>query len=171
MIAVLTGVGNLELHSLWDAVVKYTSIQHAAVRAAAARALARLVHDPESRGTAEQLLLGLLSDEAEGVQCESAEALGAIGTVGMVEPLLGHTHGAGRGRLRQAARGAIAQIQARLGDVEAGRVSLSEGSDLQGAVDLVDTSCALRVGELSLSDEEGQREPAAEESRKTRSSA
>jgi hypothetical protein len=75
-----------------------------------------------------------------------------VGSVRAVEPLLGLTRGLGRASLRQSARGAITQIQTRLGDVEAGRLSLADNS-LEGAVELASTSAAVRVGDVSLADE------------------
>jgi HEAT repeat protein len=95
------------------------------------------------------VLIALLSDASADVQRASAEALGGFGSVAAVEPLLPLAEGFGRSQLRQAARGAIGRIQSRLGNVEAGRVSLADDQELAGAVDLADTA-ATRVGELSL---------------------
>jgi hypothetical protein len=99
----------------------------------------------------ELALLQLLADEEAEVQTAAAEALGAVGSVAAVEPLLPLTKGFGRGSLRQAARGAIASIQSRLGDVEAGRLSLAE-EELSGSVTLVDEQAAIG-GEVTLAPE------------------
>jgi hypothetical protein len=152
LIAVLTGVGTLSLTSLRGAVLRCTDIAHEGVRAAATRALARLVDSPAVQASTEQRLLQLLADTSDDVQRASAEALAAVGSVRAVEPLLGLTRGLGRSALRQSARAAITQIQTRLGDVEAGRLSLADPS-LEGAVELASTSAAARVGDVSLADE------------------
>lgn len=134
---------------LLDAVIGCTSSEHDSVRAAAARALSAFAQ-PHT----EPLLLQLLSDASSDVQQASAEALGVFGSIAAVEPLLPLAQNLVRPRLRQAARGAIGSIQSRLGDVEAGRLSLSDPHDLAGALDVVDTSATLRVGELSLVEED-----------------
>jgi len=99
------------------------------------------------------VLIQLLSDSSLEVQHASAESLGAVGSVAAVAPLLPLAGGLGRAQLRQAARAAIGRIQSRLGEVEAGRLSLAEERPLAGAVALADAS-AVRVGELSLADDE-----------------
>lgn len=168
-LALLTGVGALGLVSLHGAVLHGTGSPHEGVRAAAVRALGQLADHPAAPGGTEQHLLQLLGDPSDDVQRASAEALGAVGSVRAVEPLLGLTGGLGRAALRQAARGAIAQIQSRLGDVEAGRLSLTDGS-LEGAVRLADTSVAVRGGDVSLADD-GADEVASGAANKPRSSA
>lgn len=134
---------------LTDGIVSCTRSEHEAVRAAAARALGVLAQ-PQTEPT----LLTLLSDASADVKHASAEALGVLGSVAAVAPLLPLAEGLLRPQLRQAARGAIGRIQSRLGAVEAGRVSLAESHDLAGAVDLADTSAAVRAGELSLVEQE-----------------
>lgn len=146
LVAVLTGVATLRLGSLRDAAVRCTEIPHEAVRAAAARTLAKLVESPACRASTEDLLLQLLADPSEDVQHASADALGEIGSARAVEPLLGLSPGLlGRASLRQAARSAITQIQSRLADVEGGRVSL-----LPGAVDVAVTASGGHGGEVAL---------------------
>lgn len=76
-----------------------------------ATALGRLA-DPR----VEDDLLRLLGRDAEAVQCAAAVALGRPGSVRAVEPLLPLTEA--------LLRAAVAAIQARLGDAEAGRLSL-----------------------------------------------
>lgn len=48
-------------------------------------------------------------------------------------------------------RVAIRRIQSRLGNVQAGRLSLAQQGELAGAVAVADTSAELRTGALSLS--------------------
>jgi hypothetical protein len=143
-LAVVAGRG---LSALTDAAVACTRNAEPSVRAAAAHTLGAL-----ARQQAEPQLIGLLSDESVDVRQASAEALGLIGSVAAVEPLLPLAEGLGRPQLRRAARGAIGRIQSRLGNVEAGRVSLVRDQELAGAVDLAD-SADSRVGELSLAEE------------------
>jgi len=143
----LSVIRERQLSALSGAVVACTSSEHEAVRAAAATTLGRL-----PRGPSEAALIGLLLDPAEPVQRASAEALGSVGSVAAVEPLLPLAEGFGRAQLRQAARGAIGRIQSRLGNVEAGRLSLVAGEELAGAVDLAPAAPALRAGELSLAE-------------------
>jgi len=143
----LAVVGQQGLQPLADAVLGCTRSEHDSVRAAAASALGGLAHAP-----AERVLIALLTDHSAEVQRTSAAALGALGSVAAVEPLLPLAEGLGRPQLRRAARGAIGRIQARLVGVEAGRVSLAEEHALAGAVQLADTSAA-RIGDLSLAEQ------------------
>lgn len=133
--------------ALVEAVVSHTRSEHDSVRAAAARALGVL-----ALPTTEPVLVGLLSDDSSHVQHASAQALGAFGSVAVVQHLLPLAQTLFDTQLRQAARAAVGNIQSRLGDVEAGRVSLAEPRALAGAVALADYAAA-RVGELALSDE------------------
>lgn len=135
--------------ALFEAVLRCAESEHEAVRAAAARALG-VVAQP--RG--ELVLMRLLSDASSDVQEASAHALGAFGSVAAVEPLLPLAQSLVRQRVRQAARGAIGRIQSRLGGAEAGQLSLSDPYDLAGAVDVADTSANIRVGALSLAEEQ-----------------
>jgi hypothetical protein len=146
--AALAIIAARRLDGLSPAVVMCAQSEHAAVRAAVAGALGSL---PAER--AEGVLIQLLSDSSRDVQQASAESLGAIGSVAAVEPLLPLAEGLGRAQLRQAARAAIGRIQSRLGQVEAGRLSLAEERPLAGAVALAEAP-AMRVGELSLADDE-----------------
>jgi PBS lyase HEAT-like repeat len=93
----------------------------------------------------------LLADPSADVQRASAEALGSVGSVAAVEPLLRASEGLARGPLRHAARGAIARIQSRLGHVEAGCLSLVDDHDLAGALAIADGASAH--GALSLAEE------------------
>ena len=72
-------------------------------------------------------LIELLTEHPmDEVRVAAARALGAVGSVHAVEPLLPCTRGLLTARdLKNAARDAIAAIQARLGDVEAGALTLT----------------------------------------------
>jgi hypothetical protein len=100
---------------------------------------------------AEPTLLDLLDREHDELKIAAAEALGHAGTTAAVEPLLELTRGFLNSELKKAAREAIARIQSRLGDVEAGRLTLSELPGKAGAL-----SFPAEGGELSLSNEEGR---------------
>jgi len=146
--AALSVIVARRLEGLSAAVVECAKSEHVLVRASAARALASL-----PIAGAEGVLLRLLSDPSADVQHASAESLSAIGSVAAVEPLLSWTEGMGRAQLRQAARAAIANIQSRLGNVEAGRLSLADERSLAGALALTEAP-AVRVGELSLAEDD-----------------
>jgi hypothetical protein len=90
-----------------------------------------------SDAKAESTLVELLRYDSPDVQAQAAEALGKVGTRNAIEPLLPLTRGllASR-RLKKAASAAIAAIQARLGEAEAGRVSLVEREEHAGAVSI-----------------------------------
>jgi hypothetical protein len=102
-------------------------------------------------GVAEQGILAHLERVEELDRLLPAiEALGRIGTARAVEPLQKRREGLlTASRLKDAAKEAIRQIQSRLGDVDAGRLSLVETS--QGSGDL---SLAEEPGSLSLADSE-----------------
>lgn len=144
---VIVAARSLSVHL--DRVLDLTSASDASLRAAAARTLSAL-----ESPLIEPRLLELLADDEEEVQVAAAEALGRIGDIATVEPLLSFTRRFGRTPLREAARDAIARIQSRLGDVEAGRVSLAE-DELAGAVALVDEQ--VTGGEITLAS--GSEEP------------
>jgi HEAT repeat protein len=94
---------------------------------------------------AETTLIGLLGHEVIEVRAAAASALGLVGTVRAVVPLLPLTEGILHGELRQAARDAIRKIQSRLGDAEAGRISLAGAEESSGAVSLT-----TEGGEVSI---------------------
>jgi HEAT repeat protein len=145
--AALAAIAGQGLSALADGVVACSRSTRESVRAAAATTLGAL-----ALPDAEPLLIGLLSDDSAHVQRTSAEALGTIGSVAAVEPLLPLAEGIARPQLRQAARGAIGRIQSRLGDVAAGRVSLADDQELAGALGLADTADS-RIGDLTLAEE------------------
>jgi HEAT repeat protein len=99
---------------------------------------------------AEVALIGLLGRESTAVRIAAAAALGLIGTVHAVEPLLPLSKGLlGNADLHKAARDSIRRIQSRLGDAEAGRVSVASVDEAAGAVSL-----AAGGGEVSLAQSE-----------------
>ena len=120
---------------------------------AVAHALGR-IGDPG----AEPCLLRLLAFGQSHVRLAAARALGRVGSVAAVEPLLRLTRGLTvPGNLKRAAGEGVTRIQARLGDVEAGRLSLARCEDPEGALSLAGDPDER--GALSLetaSDEEGQ---------------
>lgn len=87
-------------------------------------------------GAGEDALISLLARPEDSVRNAAAEALGMVGTVRAVEPLLPLA------KHLAAARDAVRRIQERLGDADAGRLSLSEG---QGG----ELSVAHEAGRLS----------------------
>lgn len=98
------------------------------------------------RAGSEGALIELLSAHEPSVKVAAARALGAIGTVRAVEPLLPLTEGLlTDGAVKQAARQAVHEIQRRLGPVSAGSLSLSNTEAEAGRLAL-----AERAGKLSL---------------------
>lgn len=138
---------------LAPALAGLASTDDAETRRGIAEALGILA-DPST----EPALIRLLGDASTPVQCAAARSLGSIGSVLAVEPLMPHTEGLGNAERRQAARAAIGQIQSRLGNVEAGRLSLAAEHPLSGAVSLADTNSEA-AGALSLSSERHMRKP------------
>ena len=91
--------------------------------------------DPE----AEPTLVKLLGHGSIEVQRAAATALAVVGTVVAVEPLLACGEGVFTdGELRRAASAAVASIRSRLGNVEAGRLSLAEHEKRDGALTLAE---------------------------------
>lgn len=130
-------------------IMRLASAEDAEMREAVAAALSRFA-DAET----ERLLIGLLGDASRRVQCAAARALGTRGSVLAVEPLLLHAKGLGSTELRQAARAAVGAIQSRLGDAEAGQLSLASADPLPGALSLAEVESEA-AGGLSLSAEDG----------------
>lgn len=93
---------------------------------------------------AEPTLLRLLGSNEDEVRIAAAQALGQAGTVRAVEPLLLVKNGLLRD-VKTAARQAARAIQGRLGNAEAGRLSVVEQEDNKGALSLTSEG-----GELSL---------------------
>ena len=94
---------------------------------------------------AEPTLIALLAVDDAKVRVAAAAALASVGTVRAVEPLLPLTKGVLDTELHRVAQDAIRKIQSRLGDAEAGRVSVSKVESLAGGVSL-----ASEGGELSV---------------------
>ena len=88
-------------------------------------------------GASEEILLRLLGRDNVEIRIEAAKALGQIGTARAVEPLLALTTGLlASPSVKEAAREAVARIQSRLGDAEAGRLSLAVPAEGEGALSL-----------------------------------
>ncbi|HEY3444914.1 MAG TPA: HEAT repeat domain-containing protein [Myxococcales bacterium] len=101
-------------------VCELTGSTHAEVASAAARALGE-IGDP--RGQAP--LLRMLSHEDSDVRHAAVLALGKVGDIQAVEPLLPLANTVLPGALRDAAREAVRRIQSRLGEADAGRLSVA----------------------------------------------
>lgn len=99
--------------------------------------------------SAEPALVGLLDRENDRATAAAIDALARIGTITAVEPLHGLTKRLG---FKRSARLAIDSIQSRLGDVEAGRLSLAPTIDPEGALSL--TGDPEKAGGLSLGEGE-----------------
>ena len=87
------------------------------------------IDDPDT----EDALIELLDDSPDRVRAAAIETLSRIGTVKAVEPLYELSKQRG---FKRPARVAIDSIQSRLGDVEAGRLSLAPNVDTDGALSL-----------------------------------
>lgn len=97
------------------------------------------------RPEAEPTLLKLLTHKSDEVGAGAAKALERVGTVRAVELLLLVEKSQVTLELKTAAREAVRAIQGRIGPAEAGRLSLGEQRDNQGAL-----SIAAEGGGLSL---------------------
>lgn len=93
---------------------------------------------------AEATLLALLGSAEDDVRIAAAQALGKVGSVRAVEPLLLVKNGLLRD-VKTTARQAARAIQSRLGNAEAGRLSVVEQDDPQGALSLAGEGGALSV--------------------------
>ncbi|MEW6367307.1 MAG: HEAT repeat domain-containing protein [Acidobacteriota bacterium] len=115
----------------------------AALRAAAARAIGRF-DDPRAHET----LLEVLRDNETAVRLAAIESLGERGVAADVTELMEIEKGSPP-RVRAAARQAVAAIQARLGSVERGWVSMAEQAATSGALSVAGDAPA---GALSVAD-------------------
>jgi hypothetical protein len=130
----------------WTVWVALTLEPPAKLPAEAAEALAEV--DDSAREPVLRQLLGLAPDS---VKVAAARGLGRIGLAAAVEPLLAYRDGAESSReLAQAAGEEIAQIQARLGDVEAGRLSVATPAAATGGLAVAEANPA---GGVSLAGE------------------
>lgn len=93
----------------------------------------------------EPTLLALLNHSSEAVRVQAAEALSTVGTTRSVESLLRISSESGSADLKSTAHSAARRIQGRLGDVEAGQLSLLEPVGEVGSLSL-----ATQQGELSI---------------------
>ena len=112
--------------------------------AAAAEALGAL-----GDASAEAALLKAVDSDARELRLAAIRALGVMGSVAAVEPLL--AFGAGRrldGESRQAVRDAVGAIQSRLAGAEAGQVSLAAPSPGSGWLSVA--TLEVEPGRLSL---------------------
>jgi hypothetical protein len=96
----------------------------------------------------------LLGHRSAKVQRAAARALGTVGRPSEVGPLLEHARGFRTDRrLKQAIQKAVARIQGRLGNVEAGALSLAEEEAAAGALSLSeDTDEAGALGKKESDD-------------------
>lgn len=102
------------------------------------------IADHLRRAGAEDALMSLLGAESAELKVPAIQALGAIGTVRAVEPLLPLTEGMLTSpALKQAARAAVQSIQGRLGDVSAGSLSVVDGGATAGALSVSGEAGAL----------------------------
>lgn len=124
--------------------VRCAGSHDSSLAAAAARAFGEL-----GDGSDERVLLPLLTRDDDHVQLAAVGALGRIGTVACVGPLLSLTSGLRLpGAVKEAAREAIRRIQARVGPVDGGRLSLVDEHAASGGLSL-----SVEGGELSLEQE------------------
>jgi HEAT repeat protein len=94
---------------------------------------------------AEPALLRLLLHESDSVRRAAAAALGQAGTIRAVQSLLPLTEEVFAIGLKTTAREAIVRIQQRLGDAEAGRLSLVAEAPAEGGVSIAPEAGALSV--------------------------
>jgi HEAT repeat protein len=88
---------------------------------------------------AQPLLLRLLATGDTDAKAAAARALGRVGTIEAVAPLLEQARPLLlNGGLKETLRGAVRQIQARLGDAEEGRLSLASEHDAVGALSVAE---------------------------------
>ncbi|MGC4122191.1 MAG: HEAT repeat domain-containing protein [Myxococcales bacterium] len=84
---------------------------------------------------AEQVLIALLAHPVAGARAAAVESLGVVGTIRAVEPLTALLSDRAH---REHAQSAIRQIQSKLGDVGAGRLSVVVEQGESGALSLSD---------------------------------
>jgi len=129
--AVVGGIGQLRYRPAAAKLVALLGRADAETARATAETLGRV-----GDTAAEPALLSLLERGEPAVQIAAARALGQVGTVQAVEPLLVYTRGLLDSELKRAAREAVGAIQARLGNVEGGRLSLAGLAANDGALSL-----------------------------------
>ena len=142
-LAAIDGLGNRFDRGCLDLLVEQLAYSDEVLTPAIARALGKIDH-PES----ETHLLRMLVFKHPETQRIASQWLGEIGSIKAVEPLLLCTEGDADRQTKKAAREAIAMIQSRLGDVDAGSLSLISTPEGEGAL-----SMAEQAGQLSEVDE------------------
>lgn len=106
---------------------------------------------------AEPILIEWLGSPVSAVAAASARALGFVGSIAAVEPLLPLARGAwGASEVRAAARDALRRIQSRLGPVEAGRLALVDVDGAAGALSEADDA----AGRVAIDEAGSPREDA-----------
>lgn len=141
------GLGVLRHAPAFDAIVARLPGADGTSAAVIAESLERIAD-----ARAETPLIGLLQHPDPRARAAAAVALGNLGTVRAVEPLLACARSSsflGGGDLRRYVEAAVRAIQSRLGDVGRGRLSLAEEQGPQGALSLAGSQ---GTGGLSLAD-------------------
>jgi len=138
--AAIEGLGRLRHQAAIPSLAALLNTEDKDTAVEIARALEQ-IGDP----SAEPALLSLLDREDDALKLAAARALRRVGTVSAVEPLLPYARRLLDSDLRRAARETVAQIQARLGDVDAGRLAVVEVSEAEGAVSLAPESGTLAL--------------------------
>jgi len=114
---------------------------------------------------AEPSLLNLLVHESTEAGLAAARALGEVGTIQAIEPLMSLAEGTrARGALKAAARDAIRKIQGRTGNAGAGRLAVVGWDDAEAGLSLVDPGGGVslteqRSGGVSSVEEDGKNAP------------
>jgi hypothetical protein len=108
------------------------------------------VHDAAREPVLLRLLARAPQSASMSVLIAAVRGLGRIGAATAVEPLLAYRDAERNGEVRRAAQHAIAQIQARLGDAEAGRLSVAALTAMGGRLTVADPAPA---GGISLATE------------------
>jgi len=127
--AAVAAVRQFALHAALPKLVAQAEDEVAEVAEAIARTLG-LIGDPG----AEPALVRLLAHNDRRTVHAAINALENIGTTTAVEPLFELSHSHAPSTLKTAAQDAIASIQARLGGVEEGMLSVAQCSKLDGAL-------------------------------------
>lgn len=159
LLELLGGAGGDFASDVLDAIQRagltppFGELQRLAESAGARVAVARLLgqQGASAHPGAEALLLSFLGEDDDALVTQAARSLGAVGSVRAVEPLMELTKGFFKdGDLKDAAKRAIAAIQSRLGDAEAGRLTVAE------VVETGALSEAAAEGELSRVESEAE---------------
>lgn len=145
---VVSELGRLRYTPAFGALCVLLGRSEPRLAAAAAGALASLADV-----RAERHLLDALRREASELTTAIARALGAIGTVAAVQPLLElQTQARTSAETRQALREAVAAVQSRLAGAEAGQLTLASMSAEAGRLSL--TAPMAGRGDVSIVDSE-----------------